>query len=547
MRFKSTANNLKIYAVAGTHSVLLSFDLQAVPADLLGFALERSDSAGKTIWLSGQKCFSSVVPNPKPGQQYPSHLDPIQSFLWKDFTADPGMTYQYKVTAVTGTPTKMDYSNTATVTVSTEPYLQGKHSVIFNRGVSGSQAYAEKFGNKKPDDLPGAQKDEAYTWLSNGLYENLTAFVNQATDKSYTLLCAFYEFHYQPFLEVLKAASLRGVNVKVVYGAVPDYKSINEIAIKAAGIESLCTPRDNQVKQPHNKFMVLIKDGQALKVSTGSTNISVVGIFGHSNAQHIVDDPAIAAEYVTYWNTLCTNPAKKTFVPVVTGIQPDLGPKQVTAPDTVFFSPRADTAMLDTYAGIMNEGAEVVCAVYPFNVDKAFKTYFEQPKNYLRYVLLNLHAKDNQINSADPNLEIVAGAHLPKQLDQWVQESDAKALVGAGIVYIHNKFILKDPLSDNPVTITGSANFSEPSLTGNDENTLIILNDKRSADIYFTEFVRLFDHFSFREWVNKDPKDFKPFLDETYTWFKTYTQNGNSPQYKRRVMFAGMAGATELK
>lgn len=201
--------------------------------------------------------------------------------------------------------------------------------------------------------------------------------------------------------------------------------------------------------------------------------------------------------------------------------------------------------MLDTYAGIMDEAKELVCAVYPFNVDKAFQAIFKKHKSYLRFVLLNQRAADNKIVSTDPNLEIVAGSIIKSPLDQWVKETTAKYTVGAGIVYIHNKFILKDPLSANPITITGSANFSEPSLTGNDENTLVILKETRVADIYLSEFVRLFDHFSFREWVNTDPKDFKPFLDEKYTWFKTYTEDVNSPEYKRRLLFAGMAGAVE--
>lgn len=94
----------------------------------------------------------------------------------------------------------------------------------------------------------------------------------------------FYEFHYGRFLDMLKAASVRGVDVKVVYGGIPEYKTINETAIAAAGIQNLCFIRDKEVKQPHNKFMILLKNGVRVKILTGSTNISVVGIFGHSNA-----------------------------------------------------------------------------------------------------------------------------------------------------------------------------------------------------------------------------------------------------------------------
>ena len=48
-------------------------------------------------------------------------------------------------------------------------------------------------------------------------------------------------------------------------------------------------------------------------------------------------------------------------------------------------------------------------------------------------------------------------------------------------------------LSDDPIVVTGSANFSEASTNDNDENMLIIRGDERVADIYFTEFNRLFN------------------------------------------------------
>ena len=41
--------------------------------------------------------------------------------------------------------------------------------------------------------------------------------------------------------------------------------------------------------------------------------------------------------------------------------------------------------------------------------------------------------------------------------------------------YVHTKFMLIDPLSEDPVVITGSANFSKNSLVNNDENMLLIL------------------------------------------------------------------------
>jgi phosphatidylserine/phosphatidylglycerophosphate/cardiolipin synthase-like enzyme len=42
------------------------------------------------------------------------------------------------------------------------------------------------------------------------------------------------------------------------------------------------------------------------------------------------------------------------------------------------------------------------------------------------------------------------------------------------VFFVHTKFLLIDPLSDDPLVCTGSANFSGASLTANDENMPMI-------------------------------------------------------------------------
>jgi phosphatidylserine/phosphatidylglycerophosphate/cardiolipin synthase-like enzyme len=58
--------------------------------------------------------------------------------------------------------------------------------------------------------------------------------------------------------------------------------------------------------------------------------------------------------------------------------------------------------------------------------------------------------------------------------------------------------MLIDPLGDDPIVITGSANFSDASTTDNDENMLVIRGDTRVADVYVGEFMRLWWHHNFR-------------------------------------------------
>lgn len=58
----------------------------------------------------------------------------------------------------------------------------------------------------------------------------------------------------------------------------------------------------------HNKFLVLLKEGNPISVWTGSTNFTAGGIFGQSNVGHIVRDPPTAAAFLAYWEQLRTDP-----------------------------------------------------------------------------------------------------------------------------------------------------------------------------------------------------------------------------------------------
>lgn len=108
--------------------------------------------------------------------------------------------------------------------------------------------------------------------------------------------------------------------------------------------------------------------------------------------------------------------------------------------------------------------------------------------------------------------------------------------------FIHTKFMLLDPLSNDPIVITGSANFSKASTDSNDENMLVIRGNTRVADIYLGEYMRLWNHYAFREWLASGAQGvtqaFK-HLDVSDKWWRRYF--GNSAQSRQRAYFAGVA------
>jgi phosphatidylserine/phosphatidylglycerophosphate/cardiolipin synthase-like enzyme len=111
--------------------------------------------------------------------------------------------------------------------------------------------------------------------------------------------------------------------------------------------------------------------------------------------------------------------------------------------------------------------------------------------------------------------------------------------LNVNVRYLHTKYMLLDPLGANPLVVSGSANFSEASTTNNDENMLIIRGNPRVADIYLGEFMRLYRHFAFRDWLTQHPDADEvqvSHLDETDQWWKRYF--GDSFESRQRSYFA---------
>ncbi|KAB2866969.1 MAG: hypothetical protein F9K43_15005, partial [Bauldia sp.] len=267
MRATASKGGFDVRAIGGSHVVLLAIDAtKAAREGLLGFALKRSEAGrNESYWLKGLKVFRETVPQPQPGQRYSTLEHPIQSFLWGDYSAKPGKTYSFIVRPVYGGPRNLAYGEDVEVTISTENEDEGTHAVYFNRGAIASQAFAERFGSKGPED-PDDPADPTTVWLSRGLLEAALHFIDD-TRAGETLRVAAYEFSYAPILDALEAARQRGVDLIVVYEAGKETvkgkrvdtqaTKSNAKAIKAAKLpKAMLRQRKNRNDIPHNKFMV---------------------------------------------------------------------------------------------------------------------------------------------------------------------------------------------------------------------------------------------------------------------------------------------------
>jgi hypothetical protein len=529
MRQLAKGNVLAVRAIGGLHVVTLAWDFlvgqEAKREGLLGFAIERSElKQGEVIeryYLRGIKRFKFKDEGLAPGTPVPTSEHPIQSFQWGDYTAKPDTTYRYKVVPVYGKPKllELDESSATTVEIATEAEQgragndgQAAHDVYFNRGVAGSQAYARKFGTTKPDETK--PNSDQMKWLSRGLFEALTGFIGRAAGpdaSDYKLRAMLYEFHYLPVGKAFHAARKARADVAIRYEA-QSYKDVNEKMISKAGIKGICKPQKSRAGIRHNKFIVLIYKDEPVAVWTGSTNISAGGIFGHSNVGHVIWDKTVAQRYLDYWERLAEpDVTRGPLVQANLEVEPTPAPQSTLPTDRMLtlFSPRDDKETLETlhwYADLMGSAEKILCMTFAFNLDAVFSEVLERPGNTLRYAVFDKALETAEETKIDQvkNTVIAVGAKLEKgDLENFLGEN----LTGFNKnQYIHDKFMLVNPLGDDPIVATGTANFSSPSQYANDENMIVIRGDTRVADIYFGEFMRVFDHLYSRYIVDKMKK-----------------------------------------
>ena len=212
---------------------------------------------------------------------------------------------------------------------------------------------------------------------------------------------------------------------------------------------------------------MLIRKGKPVAVWTGSTNISAGGIFGHSNVGHAIWDEELAQSYLDYWERLARRTSRgnrwwrRTWRPSRRPLRPRSRRKTASSGSTA----RATTRDLETlhwYADVMGSAKRTMCMTFAFNLDDLFFQVLKRRDDTLRYAVFDDNLKQDVEDQIDlvRNTVIAAGAKL--------ETGDFEEFLGEELTgfnrnqYIHTKFMLVDPLGDDPVVVTGSANFSQP-------------------------------------------------------------------------------------
>ncbi len=581
MRAVSRAGGFSVHAISGTRAVMLAMNAREDALDdFLGFGVGiKPDDGGAVRWLNGFKCFRSVEPDPVRAQRFKTVEHPVQDFKWGHYWARPDTEYRYVIRPLflpaNGDLSTLREGSDMEVSVRTESEDSGTHSVFFNRGAIVSQAYAERFQQGDPlsrDEMAAIlnDPDEPRTkWLSRGLLEGALSFIARARDSRFSLHCGFYELTYPPILQALSEAAARGARVEITYEAdffkrsenqrvETKYGTMNRAAIAPfAGQANLhFKERIHFISITHNKFIVLKENGHPTEVWTGSTNITASGFCGQSNTGHIVRDPEIAAAYSDYFELMARDAQREDMKAFAKQHNPDPGEELPANSITPLFSPRKGSKMLDWYGRRIESAGQTVMLTSAFGVTTRLAKYFDNDKDYLRYVLMEQRSRGKgaqEMVERDRDTRVVFGqglgvtgrmGHWRKvpgfELEHWMWREHHFRSSGH-VFFIHTKYMGIDVLTDEPLIFTGSANFSPNSLSSNDENMLLIRGDTLVADVYVTEFFRLLNHFYFRQVANRQAEDGRSnpnirFLKEDDSWVAGHFRSQNY-RSKRRELF----------
>lgn len=299
--------------------------------------------------------------------------------------------------------------------------------------------------------------------LAGSIEEKLIGLIDNAQT---SIHIASFEFNLTPVAEALIAARNRGVDVKWMtddknglnYDIQPGRGQFS--LLQAAGIE---VKADNRAALMHNKFWVF--DQQI--VWTGSTNVTVNGIFKQNNNVLVLHSTEVAAiyerEFQEMWSGQFGRRAPSTLGnqwAILNG-----------TPIQVLFSAE-DNAVANLIALVADAQSSIRFLAFSFTDYPLAQAMIDRAKAGVdaRGVFETFGS-----NGDRSELKTFWCAGVPVRQD------------GNGS-FLHHKVII----IDNSIVATGSLNFSSNADEDNEEN-VVILDNPEIAALYLQEFDKLWE------------------------------------------------------
>lgn len=293
--------------------------------------------------------------------------------------------------------------------------------------------------------------------------EQLIQLINSAQS---SIHIASFEFNLVGVADALINAKLRGVDVRWVtdnenglgIDANPNRGQFTRLL--ANGVEV----KDDAGRSAlmHNKFWIFDKQ----ITWTGSTNVTVNGIYKQNNNVIVIYSPEVALIYEREWEELWTG----QFGPRAPSTVNTQWTILNNTPIQVLFSPE-DKVVSKLIALVRDAQTSIRFLAFSFTDYPLSQTMIERAR-----AGVDVKGVFETFGSNSPRSELKTFwcANVPARQDRF------------GDIFLHHKIII----IDNSTVVTGSLNFSSNADEGNEENVIIIDNPEIAA-LYIQEFEKI--------------------------------------------------------
>lgn len=551
---------LRVYAGAG--SALLAFDVpEALAADLAGFAVQFTPPGGEPQWLVNRLTFDEPITSattPAERQRIATTTDkaPLQKFHWAHFPPHlVAGTYAYRAIAMrfrAGSETDIEPGPEATVAVELvnsdgfDDFALG-----FTRGYVSSQAYAARFHNAPLTPSPSSMDYETtpfakpYAWLGFQARELVFDLLAEAAADPTTSLDVFaYDFNEPDIIRSMVGLGPRlrlfqdSSSSHVAHGKTTPLE-VDTLAALTTSAGPDHVKVGHFARFQHNKVMILRRDGDPVKVLSGSANFSVRGLYVQSNNIFVFDDPQIAGLYAQAFDQAWSTPSTAAF-------QADpLSQQWWDATSTglpkvsISFSPHRDpdTSLGPVADAIRNAKSSVLFAI--MDIGSGSGTVLDEvrklPERTNLYAFGTTQRMNGSLSVTKPGeaSPFVPFAFLRQKVPPPFQVEYSG---GAGQV-IHHKFVVVDFTEADPVVFAGSSNLAAGGEQENGDN-LVAIRDRNVAAAYAVEAIGLIDHYRFRV-VQQASGDATPLrLKHRSERWAADAFDPDSRKFRERTLFA---------
>jgi PLD-like domain len=498
--------------------------------------------------------------NNPPNSHKSSELWPFQRYTWTDHGVDEGDTVTYTIYPVmqTATGLKTDKTNGSVAgPITATAAGSGKVSAYFNRGFVLSQfmakAMRDKYGNDWNSDANikgnlmkfknSLKKDDSdlRKFLMGQLGDKLLHLLAMAKTKGWHIYAALYELDDDALVAALLTLGKKAHIVLSNGSNKKKGEDGNKKAVATLGKKIDMTRRMLWSEGlGHNKFLVIAKSPtEPMMVWTGSTNWATTGLCTQLNNGILVEDKKVADVYKKQWlllkNDKRTGKTGRTDMHFGDALMKSndvvkTGTAGATGKWNVQFTRTSGAQDMDLLSGLINGANDAILFLMfepgnsgllqviqsrlsPASEHFNDKLYIHGVANSLKpggfgnTLNVNLvsrgQSKPFDLKAVQPEgVKNLAGWADEVGRDDFIMQKDPRTgktgVIGHAI--IHSKIIVIDPFT-NPVIITGSHNFSVSASSKNDENVIVIKDNKELAERYCVNIMAAYQHYRWRSYL----------------------------------------------